>query len=74
MSHHRKLQLGDNKPANSPSDQRGVTQQTVAAEAGIANSTLSAVLTGHRALTLKHVEKLAAYFGVEPAVFLPGNG
>jgi antitoxin component HigA of HigAB toxin-antitoxin module len=54
-------------------EQRGVTQQTVAAEAGIANSTLSAVLKGTRRLNLEHIEKLAPYFGVEPAVFLPGN-
>jgi HTH-type transcriptional regulator / antitoxin HigA len=54
-------------------EQRGVTQQTVAVETGIANSTLSAVLTGNRGLTVKHIEKLSAYFGVEPGVFLPGN-
>jgi len=55
-------------------DQRGVTQQIVARETGIANSTVSAVLNGRRDLTRNHIEKLAAYFGVEPAVFLPGNG
>jgi HTH-type transcriptional regulator / antitoxin HigA len=54
-------------------EQRGVTQQTVAAEAGISNSTLSAVLKGSRRLNIGHIEKLASYFGVEPAVFLPGN-
>lgn len=54
-------------------EQRGVTQQTVAAEAGIANSTLSAVLKGSRRLNLDHIEKLAPYFDVEPTVFLPGN-
>jgi HTH-type transcriptional regulator/antitoxin HigA len=54
-------------------DQRGVSQQVVAAEAGVASSTLSAVLTGTRELTLKHIQRLAAYFGVEPAVFLPGS-
>jgi HTH-type transcriptional regulator/antitoxin HigA len=55
-------------------EQRGVTQQTVAKETGIANSTISAVLNGDRELTRQHIEKLAAYFGAEPAVFLPGNG
>jgi len=54
-------------------EQRGVTQQAVAAEAGVANSTLSAVLRGTRKLTLAHIEKLAPYFAVELAVFLPGN-
>jgi HTH-type transcriptional regulator/antitoxin HigA len=54
-------------------DQHGVTQQTVAKETGIANSTISAVLNGDRELTRRHIEKLAAYFGAEPVVFLPGN-
>ena len=51
-------------------EQRGVLQQTVAKETGIANSTLSALLRGTRELTRKHIEKLAAYFGVEGGVFL----
>jgi HTH-type transcriptional regulator/antitoxin HigA len=53
-------------------EQRGVTQQTVALETGIANSTISAVLGGDRELTRKHIERMAVYFGVEPAVFFPG--
>jgi HTH-type transcriptional regulator/antitoxin HigA len=53
-------------------EQRHVTQQTVAREIGIANSTLSALLTDHRAMTRKHMEAFARYFGVAPAVFLPG--
>lgn len=54
-------------------EQRGVTQETVAKETGIASSTISAVLGRSRELTRKHIETLAAYFSVEPAVFLPGN-
>jgi HTH-type transcriptional regulator / antitoxin HigA len=54
-------------------EQRAVSQQQVAREAGVANSTISAVLNGQRELTLRHIEKLAAYFGTEPAVFLPGK-
>jgi antitoxin component HigA of HigAB toxin-antitoxin module len=58
-------------------DQRGVTQQTVARETGIANSTITALLKGNcsggREMTRKHIETFARYFGVEPAVFLPGN-
>jgi HTH-type transcriptional regulator/antitoxin HigA len=54
-------------------EQRGASHQEVARGAGVANSTLSAVLNGQRGLTLGHIEKLAAYFGTEPAVFLPGN-
>jgi HTH-type transcriptional regulator / antitoxin HigA len=54
-------------------DQRGVTQQTVAKETGIANSTIMALLKGDRDMTRKHIETFARYFGVEPGVFLPGN-
>ena len=54
-------------------DQRGVTQQTVARESEIANSTITALLNGHRQMTSKHIAILAKYFGVEPAVFLRGN-
>jgi HTH-type transcriptional regulator/antitoxin HigA len=54
-------------------EQRGTTQQAVAREAGIAGSTISAVLHGSRELTRRQIERLAPYFGVAPAVFLPGN-
>ena len=54
-------------------DQCGVTQQTVSRETRIANSTITALLKGSRQMTRKHLEALARYFGVEPAVFLPGN-
>ena len=53
--------------------QRDVTQQTASRETGIANSTITALLKGDRALTRRHIEVFARYFGVEPAVFLPGN-
>jgi HTH-type transcriptional regulator / antitoxin HigA len=54
-------------------DQRGVTQQIVSKETGIANSTITALLKEDRELTRKHIETFARYFGVEPGVFLPGN-
>ncbi len=54
--------------------QRAVTQQRVAREAGIENSTLTALLNGRRQMTIKHMERFASYFGVNAAVFLPGNG
>jgi HTH-type transcriptional regulator/antitoxin HigA len=54
-------------------EQRGLSQQQLAREVGIANSTISAVLNGRRELTLPHITTLAAYFSTEPAVFLPGN-
>src|SRR4051812_23223572 len=42
----------------------------VASATGIALSTLSSVLSEKRHLNRAHIEKLAPYFGVEPAVFL----
>ncbi len=49
---------------------RGLTQSRVAKETHIAESTVSAVLAGKRDLTLTHARKLAAYFKVDPGVFL----
>ena len=48
-----------------------VSQSQLAEKVGIAQSTLSAVLTGTRTLTKLHIIKLAEFFGVSPAVFLP---
>lgn len=49
---------------------RGMTQAEAAARTGIAESTISAVLRGKRTLGRRHVESLAQYFHVSPAVFL----
>ncbi len=49
---------------------RAVKLSEVAEATGIALSTLSSVLSGKRHLNRSHIEKLAPYFGVEPAVFL----
>ena len=40
---------------------------------GIAQSTISAVLNGSRKLTKAHVLKLAEFFNVAPAAFLPSG-
>jgi HTH-type transcriptional regulator/antitoxin HigA len=53
---------------------RGVTQSQVAAATGIVNSTISAVLSGKRRLSVPHIEKLSAYFHVGPGAFLPAQG
>jgi HTH-type transcriptional regulator/antitoxin HigA len=50
---------------------KGVTQAQVAAATGIAESTISAILRGKRKLARRHLQPLADYFGVSPAVFLP---
>jgi HTH-type transcriptional regulator/antitoxin HigA len=51
-------------------ESEGTTQAKVAAEARIAESTLSEVLAGKRELNRKHIEALARYFQVSPAVFM----
>jgi len=50
-------------------EQKGVTQNAVAAATGIAESTVSEVLTGKRKLNRGHIGKLGAYFHVGPGVF-----
>ena len=52
-------------------ESRGVPQARVAAEAGIAESTLSEILAGKRKLGIKHVALLAGYFRVDPGLFIP---
>jgi len=49
---------------------RAITQAQLAAETAIAESTISAVLSGKRMLSRKHVATLARYFKVNPAVFI----
>jgi HTH-type transcriptional regulator/antitoxin HigA len=52
-------------------DQRDATQAEVARATGITESSVSDALGGKRRLTLAQTKKLAAYFSVAPAVFLP---
>lgn len=53
---------------------RGIGQQALAKGTGVAQSTLSAVLTGKRKLTREQLVALAAFFRVSPAAFLPRVG
>lgn len=50
----------------------GLTQAALAEKAGIAQSTLSAVLAGKRDLTVPQMQTLGRVFAVDPSVFLPG--
>ena len=52
-------------------DQKGVRQTEVARATGIAESTISAVLSDKRKLTRSHLNKLASYFHVSPTLFMP---
>jgi HTH-type transcriptional regulator / antitoxin HigA len=47
-----------------------VKQGDVAAGTGLTDSTVSEILAGKRKLNVKHMEALARFFKVEPAVFL----
>jgi antitoxin component HigA of HigAB toxin-antitoxin module len=49
----------------------GLSQMELAKAVGIAQSTVSAVLTGARSLTKGQILKLARFFGIAPAAFLP---
>ncbi|HUT88402.1 MAG TPA: helix-turn-helix domain-containing protein [Thermoguttaceae bacterium] len=48
---------------------KGVPQTEVARATGIADSTISEVLSGKRSLNRTHIGKLARYFAVSPEVF-----
>jgi HTH-type transcriptional regulator / antitoxin HigA len=48
-----------------------LSQMELAKAVGIAQSTISAVLTGARSLTKGQIFKLAGFFGLPPAAFLP---
>lgn len=50
---------------------KNVTQADVIKSTGISKSTISAILSGRRPISMSHLEPLASYFGVSPAVFLP---
>jgi HTH-type transcriptional regulator / antitoxin HigA len=51
----------------------GLSQAELARSSRIAQSTLSAVLTGARSLTKGQIIKLAGFFGIAPAAFLPAT-
>ena len=50
---------------------KSLSQMQLAKEVGMAQSTVSAVLTGARSLTKGQILKLANFFGIAPAAFLP---
>ena len=50
-------------------ESKAMKQRQVAAETGLPESTLSDLLAGRRDFNRSHIEKLAAYFHVSPAVF-----
>lgn len=51
-------------------DLRGLTQAQVAAGSGLTQPVVSQLLAGKRQVSADHARRLAAYFGVEPSVFI----
>jgi HTH-type transcriptional regulator / antitoxin HigA len=68
--HHPMPPLDDADMLRHLIEMREVTQTEVADGAGIAESTISEILAGKRRLNRGHIEALARYFKVKPAVFL----
>ena len=52
---------------------KNVRQSELGTRTGIAQSTISEVLAGKRQLTRGHIEKLAAFFDIEPGAFLDAS-
>lgn len=53
---------------------RGISQTRLARDTGIAASTISALLSGQRELSKRHIQTLSAYFHVSPAALLSRGG
>ena len=68
--HHPMPPVSDADMLRHLIESRGTTQAEVAAEAGIAESTISEILTGKRGMNRRHIEALARHFKVNPAVFI----
>ena len=51
-------------------ENRATTQTELAADTGIAESTISEILAGKREMNRKHIEALARHFRVNPAMFM----
>jgi HTH-type transcriptional regulator / antitoxin HigA len=65
--------VGDGDMLRFLMDQKGVKVVNLVRGAGIAPATLAEVLAGKRQLNRAQISKLARYFQVAPAVFLPAK-
>jgi HTH-type transcriptional regulator/antitoxin HigA len=54
-------------------DSNGLSQSALSGKVGIAQSTISAVLSGERTLTKEQILALANFFRISPMAFLPAN-
>jgi HTH-type transcriptional regulator/antitoxin HigA len=68
--HHPMPPVSDADMLRHLIETRETSQSRVAAETGIAESTISEILKGKRALNRRHIEVLSRHFHVSPAVFI----
>lgn len=68
--HHPIPPVSDAEMLRHLIEAKGTTQAAVAAETGIAVSTVSEILSGKRGLNRRHIEVLSRHFHVSPAVFI----
>ncbi|MGO8744806.1 MAG: helix-turn-helix domain-containing protein [Thermoguttaceae bacterium] len=66
---HPMAPVSDSEMLRHLIEAKDVSQTEVAAETGIADSTISEVLKDKRSLNRSHIGKLAKYFNVSPGVF-----
>jgi HTH-type transcriptional regulator / antitoxin HigA len=71
--HHPIPPLPDGEMLSFLIEMKDVSQTQVARGTGIANSTISEVLSGHRDLTRQQITKVAKYFHVDPGVFMSAD-
>jgi HTH-type transcriptional regulator / antitoxin HigA len=68
-AHHRLPEISDGEVLRDLLESRGVTCSEVFRGSGIAVSTLFSILAGRRRMNRYHIEAMARYFKVSPAVF-----
>ena len=71
--HHPIGDVSDADMLRSLMENRDLTQAALAKQVGIAESTISEVLSGKRKLTRAQIGKLAKFFHVEPGAFSFGE-
>jgi HTH-type transcriptional regulator / antitoxin HigA len=68
--HHQIDDLSPREALASLIEDRGISQRSLAGAVEIPVSTISEILSGKREFNIAHIDRLAAYFQVSPAVFM----
>jgi transcriptional regulator with XRE-family HTH domain len=71
LEHHPTEDVSDVEMLQHLIESKNASQRQVAGGAGISVSTLCEIMAGRRKMNRSHIEKLSAFFNVEPSVFLP---